>query len=78
MASPLFNVFNNQQSGPMNNSPFANMSNLLSKFNDFRKNFTGNPEEIVKAKLSSGEMSKEQYEACCNLANQMMGLFGKR
>lgn len=79
MASSLFNVFGNgNQAGPDNNSPFANMSNFLTRFNDFRKTFSGNPEEIVKSKLASGEMSKEQYEACCNMANQMMGLFGKK
>lgn len=78
MPSSLFNVFgNNNQAGPANTSPFANMSNFLTRFNNFIKTFSGNPEEIVKAKLASGEMSKEQYEDCCNMANQMMGLFGK-
>lgn len=72
MGSPVFNAFNN------GSGPFQNLSNMLSRFNEFKQNFTGNPEEIVKAKLASGEMSKEQYEECCKMANQMMGLFGKR
>ena len=89
MASPLFNVFSGRNNSnmpsnqpasntPPKNNPFANFQNFLGKFDDFSKTFTGNSEEVVKAKLASGEMSKEQYEWCCKTANQLMGMFGNQ
>lgn len=89
MASSLFNVFGGRNNSnmpsnqpasntPPKNNPFANFQNFLGKFDDFSKTFTGNSEEVVKAKLASGEMSKEQYEWCCNTANQIMSTFGNR
>ena len=64
--SSLFNDFNT--------SPTNNMTNLLSKFNQFRSTFSGNPEQQVKQLLQSGRMSQEQFNQLAQTANQLRQL----
>ncbi len=55
----------------MNNTPFGNFMGLMQQFNQFKNNFKGNPEEQVKQLLSSGQMSKEQFNQLAQMANMM-------
>lgn len=48
MSNPLYNSMNNQ-------------NNFIQKFNEFRKNFNGNPQEQVQQLLNSGKVSQAQY-----------------
>ena len=69
MASSLFQR-------PQNN-PQAKDNGLLRRFHDFAKEIT--PQEAEKrlnALLSSGQMSRNQFNALANQAKQLMKLFG--
>ena len=59
------------------NRPSADDGGLLQRFQDFAKEIT--PQEAEKrlnALLSSGQMSKSQFNALANQAKQLMKLFG--
>lgn len=60
MPSPLFNQLN-----PMGNN------NLISQFMEFRKNFTGDPKQIVQNMLDTGKITQTQLNQYANQANQI-------
>ena len=47
------------------------MSNLINNFNEFRKNFSGDPKQVVEGLISSGRMSKAQFEQFSQMANSL-------
>ena len=73
MASSLFpSNRSNQRSNPPNTD-----NGLLQRFQEFAKGIT--PQEAEKrlnALLSSGQMSRNQFNALANQAKQLMKLFG--
>ena len=72
MASSLFPNRNNSHNAPPNTD-----NGLLQRFQDFAKGIT--PQEAEKrlnALLSSGQMSRNQFNALANQAKQLMKLFG--
>ena len=73
MASSLFQGRNSQQHS---NAPGAD-GGLLQRFQAFAQGIT--PQEAEKrlnALLSSGQMSKSQFNALASQAKQLMKLFG--
>ena len=59
------------------NEPLAENNGLLQRFQDFAKGIT--PQEAEKrlnALLSSGQMSKSQFNALANQAKQFMKFIG--
>lgn len=60
-----------QQMGPQN--PYQN---IIKQYEDFRKNFTGNPQEKIQQMLNSGQISQQQYNAAVQKANMLKSLFG--
>ena len=60
-----------QEMGPQN--PYQNM---MKRFEDFRKNFTGNPQEKIQQMLNSGQISQQQYNAAVQKANMLKSFFG--
>lgn len=62
----LYSFFQPQQNNPTNN--------FLSRFNQFRSIFTGDPEQQVKQLISSGKMSQEQFNQLAQTANQLRQL----
>ena len=65
MPSPLFNAFGNQNN---------NMSDLVNRFNQFKKTFNGNPQQMVQQLLNSGRMTQEQFNQYKQMAEQMRKL----
>ena len=65
----LFNEFQPQQ-----NNPLSQMGNFINQFNQFRSNFTGNPEQQVKELINSGRMSQDQFNQFAQMANQLRQL----
>lgn len=63
MSNPLYNSMNNQ-------------NNFIQKFNEFRKNFNGNPQEQVQQLLNSGKVSQAQYNRAVQMANNMRRMLG--
>ena len=47
-----------------------NSKNMLSQFEQFKRTFTGNPQEEVQKLLDSGRMSAEQYNRLSEMAIQ--------
>lgn len=72
MANPFFNRFCNNGSAP--SGPLGNTMNLMSKFNEFKANFQGNPQEQVQQLLNSGKMSQEQFNQLSNMAKQFQSM----
>jgi len=62
MANPLFQQFGNQMHG----------NNIMDQFEQFRKNFKGNPQQIVQQLLASGQMSQAQFNQLKQMADQFM------
>lgn len=60
-----------QQMGPQNQYQI-----IIKQFEDFRKNFTGNPQEKIQQMLNSGQISQQQYDAAVQKANMLRSLFG--
>lgn len=50
-------------------------NSMLKQFMEFRKNFTGNPKQIVQQMLNSGQMSQSQFNELANRATQMQKMF---
>ena len=61
MANPFY-----QQLG--NKTP---MNPMLQQFLQFRKNFNGNPQQIVQNMLNSGKISQAQVNKYAQQANQL-------
>lgn len=67
MANQLYNEMNagNQQ------------NNFLQRFNQFRQNFSGNPQQQIQRMLNSGQISQEQYNRAVQQAQNIMRMFGR-
>lgn len=66
--NPLYNDMQNNHSGGANG--------MLQRFNQFRQNFKGNPQEQVQQLLNSGKVSQEQYNRAVQMAQQFQRMFG--
>jgi hypothetical protein len=60
MPSPLFNQLN-----PMP------QNNIIQQFMEFRKNFIGDPKQMVQNMLNTGKISQTQLNQYANQANQI-------
>ena len=60
-----------QQLGPQNQ-----LQNFMKQYEDFKKNFTGDPQEKIQQMLNSGQISQQQYNAAVQKANMLKSLFG--
>lgn len=70
----LGNSMNTNQMNPMNNA-----SNFLEQFKQFKQTFQGDPNEIIKKKLQSGEFTQNQLmqaQGMLKQAYEMQNLFG--
>ena len=48
-----------------------NGGQLLKNFEQFKAQFSGNPQHMVQQLLASGKMSQAQYNQLAQLANQL-------
>lgn len=46
-------------------------SNLLKQFQQFKQQFSGNPQEQVQQLLNSGKVSQAQYNRAVQIAQQL-------
>lgn len=58
----------------MQNMPGNNMLNLIQRFQEFRNNFRGDPQQMVQQMLQSGKVSQGQYNQAVQMANQLRGI----
>lgn len=64
MANPLYQAMNS--------------NDIMQKFNEFRKNFKGNPQEQVQQMLNSGKITQAQYNRAVQMANQLQQIFNAK
>lgn len=62
MSNQLFNQFQNSIN-----------QNLMKQFEQFRKNFIGNPQQKVQELLNSGKMSQQQFNQLQQMAQNLFG-----
>lgn len=55
----------------MLNSPNNAATQLLQKFQEFRKNFSGDPQAHVQQLLRSGRITQAQYNNAVQMAQQL-------
>ena len=63
-SNPLYKQIQQQNQNPMNG--------FMQRFNQFRQNFSGNPQEQIQNLMNSGKISQEQYNSAYQMAQQMM------
>ena len=63
---------------PLYNEMQSNNGNMLQRFQQFRQNFHGNPQQQVQQLLNSGKVSQQQYNQAVQIAQQFQRLFGGR
>lgn len=47
-------------------------NDLMTRFQQFRQQFSGDPQKIVQEMLNSGKITQEQVNQAAQMANQMM------
>lgn len=63
MSNPLFDQFGNKGG-----------NDFISQFNQFKKTFNGNPQQIVQQMLNSGRITQDQLNQAMQKASQLMKL----
>lgn len=69
MANSLYAMLNN-------NLPDSNMTNMIRQFQNFKRNFKGNPQQQVQMLLNSGKITQAQYNNAVQMANALKNLIG--
>lgn len=70
MSNPLFQMMNGNQ--------FGNMSNMVQRFNQFKKTFSGDPKQQVQNLLNSGKVSQAQYNQAVEMAKAFQNMLGMK
>lgn len=65
--NPLFNLLGNQNSNPM--------MQTIQRFNQFKQQFQGDPQQKIQQMLNSGQITQEQYNNAVQQANALRNLF---
>lgn len=63
----LFNSLGNNQQFPT--------QNIFQKYQEFRRMFRGDPQQIIQQKLQSGEISQQQLEQAKAMMSQFSQYF---
>lgn len=53
-------------------------NDIMSRFNQFRQMFKGNPQEQVQQLLNSGRVSQDQYNAAVRKAQELSRVLGMK
>lgn len=48
---------------------------LLQRFQDFRRTFQGDPQQMIKQMMDTGRISQNDYETAVEKAKQFMNMF---
>ena len=67
MSNPLYKSMNSQTS-----------NDLVQRFNQFRQNFKGNPQQQVQQLLNSGRITQQQYNQAVQMANAFQRMLGMK
>lgn len=72
--NPLFNMFNRQPAdsqspGDFLTQRFGNIANMKNNFDQFRQNFSADPEQVGRNMIDSGRLSQDQANKIASLVN---------
>lgn len=67
--NPLYTMLSNQ-------APANNMQGLLSRFQQFRNTFSGNPQQQIQQMLNSGKITQAQLNQAMQQAQQFRNMLG--
>ena len=67
MSNPLFN-----QMQPQNQ-----FTQMMQRFQQFQKSFSGNPAQQIQQMMNSGKISQPMYNQAVQMAQQFSRMFGK-
>ena len=59
-----------QQMQPQQNT------NLLQKFQQFRQQFQGDPQQMIQQMMNSGQVNQNQYNQAVQMAQHFQKMFG--
>ena len=76
MANSIFNTLGGNSSKLP--GPFGNVQDMLSRLNQFRQSFQGDPKQQVQQLLNSGQMSQSQYNQLSQMATQIQNMLTKK
>ncbi len=71
MLNPILQQLTKSPQSPNLNNPLA----LLKEFNNFRRNFKGDPKTIVQQMLANGQMSQEQFQELSEQASYLQSMW---
>lgn len=71
MMNPLFQQIG--QTTAATNSPNS-MQGVIKRFQDFKKSFSGDPQQQIQQLLNSGKVSQAQYNQAVQIAQQLQQL----
>ena len=66
MPNPLYNQLNPMRSNPM-----------VEQILNFKRNFRGDPQQMVQQMLNSGRLSQAQFNQYAQQANEIYRMMGK-
>ena len=69
MPNPLTGLLGNTNPQPNNN-----FSGLIQQFQNFKRNFKGDPRQQVQELLNSGKMTQEQLDQCTSIAQSLQNI----
>lgn len=67
----------NQLYNQMMNGGGNQQNNFLQRFNQFRQNFSGNPQQQIQRMLNSGQITQDQYNRAVQQAQNIMRMLGR-
>ena len=53
-----------------------NKNDIVTQFNSFRRNFNGNPQQMIQQMLNSGRITQTQLNQAIQQANRLKNMFG--
>ena len=59
-------------------NPMTQSNNIIQQFNEFKKNFKGNPQQQIQQMLNSGRITQAQYNAAVQKAQMLQKMLGGR
>lgn len=66
--NPLFQQLNQGQNGMGND--------IVSRFNQFRQSFSGDPQKMIQQMMNSGRIDQNQYNQAVQMAQRFQKMFG--
>ena len=67
MNNPIFNAL-------AGNTPLGNMQNFMQQFQQFKRTFSGDPQQTVNEMLKNGQINQSQLDQAKQMAQQIQSM----